>query len=92
MLNLLLVRRQERLKSSEMVRRLNGIIAQLSGESAVVTLQAQRDPPSTCGASLLQLICGRIGNACAECLLSTGGEILQQNRKYYSYSLYMYKM
>lgn len=32
-LNLLLVGRQERLKRSEMVRRLKGIITQLSGES-----------------------------------------------------------
>lgn len=35
LLNLLLVGRQERLKRSEMVRRLKGIITQLSGESGV---------------------------------------------------------
>lgn len=37
LLNLLLVGRQERLKRSEMVRRLKGIITQLSGESGLST-------------------------------------------------------
>lgn len=37
LLNLLLVGRQERLKRSEMVRRLKGIINQLNGKSALLT-------------------------------------------------------
>lgn len=37
LLNLLLVGRQERLKRTEMVRRLKGIIMQLSGESGLST-------------------------------------------------------
>lgn len=37
LLNLLLVGRQERLKRSEMVRRLKGIITQLSGKSGLLT-------------------------------------------------------
>lgn len=37
LLNLLLVGRQERLKRTEMVRRLNSIITQLSGESGLRT-------------------------------------------------------
>ena len=37
LLNLLLVGRQERLKRSEMVRRLKGIITQLSGELGLLT-------------------------------------------------------
>lgn len=37
LLNLLLVGRQEKLKRSEMVHRLKGIITQLSGESGLLT-------------------------------------------------------
>ncbi len=37
LLNLLLVGHQERLKKTEMVRRLKGIITQLSGESSLLT-------------------------------------------------------